>query len=301
MTSLATDSTIRYSWPAMGNTVHLVVTLRDGMDADGVIDHAMRRVEELEAAWSRFRADSDVSRFNRTGRLDDIGADTRLLFAHMDAARRATRGTYDARILGHIVNLGYTHSLVDYRHATPGLHGNAVDPGGLGKGLAADIVAREIMALGADGVLVSIGGDMRCMGRGDHATRDDDGHDDRGRWIVDIERPGERDSSIARIALRDGGVATSNLSAKRWERLRADQSHVVDPRSGISLNPLSREVVQATVIASTGAWADAFATACLVSDPREAMTLLDDNDLAGLLVTANGRIHTSSNWNRFAC
>lgn len=301
MMSLATDGTIRHSWPAMGNTVHLVVTMRDGNDASEITDYAVRRVEVLEAAWSRFRADSEVSQFNRTGRIDDIGVDTRLLFAHMDAARRATRGTYDARILDHIVNLGYTHSLVDCRLATPGLHGNAVDPGGLGKGLAADIVTAEIMALGVDGVLVSIGGDMRCTGRGDHSTRDDKGDYDGGRWIIDIEHPGDRDASIARVAVRDGGIATSNVSAKRWDRLRTDQSHVVDPRSGTSLNPLAREIVQATVIASTGAWADAFATACLISEPRQAMTLLDDNDLAGLLVTADGRIHASSNWSGFSC
>jgi len=291
-----TDTVIRHSWSAMGNTAHLVVTGVDEGDAARVVAAVVGRVEELEAAWSRFRADSEISRFNRTGRVDELGDDSRVLLAHMDAARFATRGAYDARILPHILDLGYTYSLVDGRHASPSLHGNAVDPGGIGKGVAADIVATEVMSLGADGVLISIGGDMRCIGRGDHRTTDD-----AGRWVIDIERPGNRDESIARIAVRDGGVATSHISAKRWTGLSADKSHVVDPRTTRSLNPMTREIVQATVVASTGAWADAFATACLVHDPATALALLDDNGLAGLLVTADGRVIASSNWTAFAC
>ena len=297
----ATDTVVRHSWSAMGNTAHLVVTGIDESDAARVVDAAVGRVEELEAAWSRFRVDSEISRFNRTGRIDELGEDSRSMLAHMDAARLATRGAYDARILPHILDLGYTYSLVDGRHASASLHGNAVDPGGIGKGLAADIVVTEMMNMvmmnrGADGVLVSIGGDMRCIGRGDHHTTDN-----ADRWVIDIERPGNRDESIARIAVRDGGVATSNVSAKRWTGLAAHESHVIDPRTSGSLNPAAREIVQATVIASTGAWADAFATACLVHDPATALGLLDDNGLAGLLVTADGRVIASSNWRSFAC
>lgn len=291
-----TGTVIRHSWSAMGNTAHLVVTGIDERDAARVVDAAVGRVEELEAAWSRFREDSEISCFNRTGRTDELGDDSRLLLAHMDAARFATRGAYDARILPHILDLGYTYSLVDGRHGSPSLHGNAVDPGGIGKGVAADIVAAEVMSIGADGVLVSIGGDMRCIGCGDHRTTDD-----AGRWVIDIERPANRDESIAHIAVRDGGVATSNVSAKRWTGLAAHESHVIDPRTTRSLDPTAREIVQATVVASTGAWAEAFATACLVHDPTTALGLLDDNGLAGLLVTADGRVVASSNWRSFAC
>jgi thiamine biosynthesis lipoprotein len=38
------------------------------------------------------------------------------------------------------------------------------DPGGIGKGLAADIVARELMDADAWGVMVSLGGDLAVKG-----------------------------------------------------------------------------------------------------------------------------------------
>src|SRR4029078_51858 len=42
--------------------------------------------------------------------------------------------------------------------------GTGFDPGGIGKGLAADIVVDEIRADGADGVCVNPGGDVRVDG-----------------------------------------------------------------------------------------------------------------------------------------
>ena len=45
--------------------------------------------------------------------------------------------------------------------------GAGFDAGGIGKGLAADLVARELMAAGAAGVCVNVGGDVRLMGESD--------------------------------------------------------------------------------------------------------------------------------------
>ena len=44
----------------MGTTAHVIVT--DG--ALGLADRAVARLEELEARWSRFRPDSEISRLN---------------------------------------------------------------------------------------------------------------------------------------------------------------------------------------------------------------------------------------------
>ena len=42
--------------------------------------------------------------------------------------------------------------------------GVGIDPGGIGKGLAADLVATAAVDLGADGAMVSLGGDLRVAG-----------------------------------------------------------------------------------------------------------------------------------------
>ena len=42
--------------------------------------------------------------------------------------------------------------------------GARFDPGGIGKGLAADLVADELRSFGAAGVCVNVGGDLRVAG-----------------------------------------------------------------------------------------------------------------------------------------
>ena len=60
-----------------------------------------------------------------------------------------------------------------------------LDPGGIGKGYAADLVVSELRAAGAAGVCVNLGGDLRAEGRAPGG----------GSWVVGIEhplRPGRR-------------------------------------------------------------------------------------------------------------
>src|SRR5690606_11717041 len=49
------------TWPAMGTTVTVSLT---GSGAEDGLAMARRRIDELEARWSRFRTGSDVSRLN---------------------------------------------------------------------------------------------------------------------------------------------------------------------------------------------------------------------------------------------
>ena len=69
------------------------------------------------------------------------------------------------------------------------------------------------------------------------------------------------------LALRDASVATSAQSER--SRLIDGQlvGHVLDPRTGAPV----RGALSATVLAPTGAAADAFATALLVLGPREGL------------------------------
>jgi len=55
--------------------------------------------------------------------------------------------------------------------------GTGFDAGGIGKGLAADLVTTEAIAAGADGICVNLGGDLRVAGTGPD-----------GAWTVGIEK-----------------------------------------------------------------------------------------------------------------
>ena len=86
------------TWPAMGTTVTVSLA---GRGSDQGSAAAQRRVAELEARWSRFRPDSDVSRLNESaGRPVRVHPETLDL---LDTARtwwQVTGGRFDPTVAG---------------------------------------------------------------------------------------------------------------------------------------------------------------------------------------------------------
>ncbi len=145
----------------------------------------------------------------------------------------------------------------------PGL---AIDPGGIGKGFAADLVAVAAVDAGADAAMVSIGGDLRVAG----ATPIDG-------WEIELDH---HIAPVARMNLHHGAVATSSTLRRRWRTTTGTAHHVIDPRTGrSSAGPL----VACSVVAGEAWWAEALATALLVGWGVDTDT---DGELAELLVDA---------------
>ena len=291
----------------MGATARVtVITTYDLEQSHSLVRAAQAEIERLESLWSRFRPDSEISGLNHGKPVESLSQPTRALLNLADIARQKTDGLFDHRLGDEIILAGYKQSLlassprtscsashraVALSDESPTCSANPaarVDVGGIAKGFAADHVAEFLIRQGASGVLVSLGGDIRCVGESDH---------DRG-WEIDVESPDGK-TALGRITVAKGGIATSSLAARRWSGISPSVSHVIDPRSRLPVDPTRAEIVQATVLASTAAWAEAFATACLVADPICSVALLDRNDLAGLLVRGDGSTITSMNWGKF--
>lgn len=277
---IALDSAhVTASFPAMGNTAQVTIVSKPDR-LEHLMAVAQTRLAQLEARWSRFVATSDVTRLNTSsGEWISISEDTVRLLHHMVEAHRATGGSFNPFLLPALIDAGYVTSFVSaaagtaLRHdanigATPDdvhtiLHEGqwyacltnraTIDPGGIGKGLAADITAELLMDAGAHGVLVSVGGDLRCIGT----------PPDGGAWVIAVGHT-ENDSTVATLQLDHGGVATSTTHAKRWHLNGAVRHHVIAPHTGRPLEESPLLPRAATVLASTAAWAEAFATAALV-------------------------------------
>jgi FAD:protein FMN transferase len=270
-----------------------------GADA-GADDRARRRLEELERRWSRFRDDSDVSRLNGSPEaMLVVGADTVRLVTTMKHAWSATGGRYDPTLLGAINEAGYATSAdgsgrrssrphgrraaggvgdVRVHHSAPLIavpEGVGLDPGGIGKGLAADIVVRELLDAGADGALVCVGGDLACAG----APPEPQG------WRVAVEDPTERSRTLATVALAAGGAATSSTLSRTWADGGRRRHHVIDPSTGGSA---STDLAAVTVFARAGWEAEAHATAALLAGSQSALGYLDQTGLQGIVTTLAG-------------
>ena len=283
----------------MGTGVHVLVV--DA--ARDALEHARRRIEELERRWSRFIPDSEISRANAAGGEPVfVSSETLLLVRRAIDGWRATGGMFDPTVLRALTAAGYdrTFDLMPARavaanyEARPASgceeldvdetwgtitipEGVGFDPGGIGKGLAADIVAEELLEEGlAKGVCVNIGGDLRVAGRGP----------DDGPWVVAIEDPYDR-TAIGRIALEDGAIATSSRVRRTWRNGDRVAHHLIDPTTGL---PADSSVVSATVVAGKGWWAEVLSKAAFLSPPDESATLLESHGTPALVTLEAGEM-----------
>lgn len=292
----------------MASELQLVVDTDSGPEDLPGWEGAIGLLEHLEACWSRFLPTSDISRLNladgRPLRVDPV---TITLVDTMIDAWRTTEHRFDPTILPALMTAGYRASIddparvtilpsgamhiggFDPREATlehievdrdagtvrlpPGL---AIDAGGIGKGLAADLSVAHALHSGADGAMTSIGGDIAMGGR-----------PPEGGWIVHVEHPDADQGILGTISVTGGGVATSSTRSRRWRQDGIERHHVIDPWTGA---PSTTDLSSITVIARSGWLAEAHATAALLSGSCQVIEYLDRHDLSGLAVADDGTV-----------
>jgi len=299
----------------MGTDCHVVVVADESACSD-LLSLAVERVELLEESWSRFRPTSALNQLNaRAGQGPvPVAADLLRLVVRMKQAWAMSNGLFDPTVLNSMQALGYDADFdtVTARpaaaalddvivSASPGMSGVAIDelastvslpsgvgidPGAIGKGLAADVIASELYDAGADGVLVNLGGDLAFIG----TTADGTG------WTIGVEderRPVEDpDRVLRRFEFPDGattaGIATSTTLKRRWAQGR--RHHLIDPRTGsMSISDL----VQVTVVADEAWHAEVLATTALLMTSDDAERWLRDREITAILLTTDRAVVTT--------
>ncbi len=170
----------------------VVVDVRDQDVDDAVFDRVFDWLRFVDATFSTYKADSEISRINR-GELElaDAHETVREVLDRCEELRQETGGYFDARA------------------PLPGL----VDPSGFVKGWSVDRAGAILDEGGARNYAVNAGGDMVLRGG---ALPDD-------RWRVGIQHPLLRDQIAKVVEANDLAVATSGT----YER----GDHVIDPHT----------------------------------------------------------------------
>jgi thiamine biosynthesis lipoprotein len=285
------------SFPTMGTVARVV--------RDGEIDVASL-FAEIYRRLSHFDASSDLSRLNADPR--PCVPAVSLLRAAVRAALRAASmsgGLVDPTLLGALHRAGYGESRARIRPASlrrglsaapprrparpdpdarwrtvevdeaggvirrpPGLE---LDLGGSVKGWAADVLASRLEPHGR--CAVDCGGDLRVAGRG-------------APWEVRVRHP--HTGAIAHtLRVRAGGVATSGIDARLWERRDGDFAHhLIDPATG---TPAWTGRVAATALAPSALEAEALAKPALMSGPAAGRRLLRAR-YGGVLIHDDGTV-----------
>lgn len=280
----------------MASDVHLIVV----DPARGAIPDAERRLVELEQRWSRFLPDSDITGINTSdGDWVPVATGTLALIETMQAASHATDGRFDPTLMHELLAAGYTTSIEDPARVSvtistscmgltvhdvvvdgpqsqvwvpPGL---ALDPGGLGKGLAADLVVNWLLSRGSAGAMVSIGGDLFAAGQPPAPAG----------WQVVIEDPLDIHRDLLTMEMAGGGVSTSSTRSRRWIYEGSDRHHLIDPGSR---DCSTTDLAAVTVVAATGWLAEAHATAAILTGSAGVIEYLTLKGLTGLATTHDG-------------
>ncbi|MGZ4311690.1 MAG: FAD:protein FMN transferase [Solirubrobacteraceae bacterium] len=299
------------------------MVVRHAGASDPAVTAAVRsELEAIDAAASRFRADSELSRLNALGESGGGTLTTSPLLA--EAVRLAIRaadvsdGAVDPTLGAPLVTLGYdrdwreldvipSHApfgaevriVVQHRRASrwPEIEvlddppritvpaGVALDLGATAKALAADRASRSAHEATGGGVLVSLGGDIATCGEAPAEG-----------WTIHVTDD-HRDGSGApgqTVSIRSGGLATSSIATRRWMHAGSPMHHILDPDSAQPVRGPWRTV---SVAAETCADANIAATAAMVLGDG-APAWLARYALPARLVALDGTVHTQGGWPR---
>ena len=292
----------------MNTDVGLTVVARDAEAAGRAARRAVDRLRRLEGQLSAHLPDSDITRCNRAAGRRSVKVAPVTLRVLAEAVRfgDVTHGAFDVTV-GPLIGLwracvrekrlptdgelraardkvGYQGLRLNMkartvRFAKPGMR---VDLGGVAKGLAVDRAFRSLAEDGFPNALVEVGGDLYAGGR----------RADGRPWRVGVQDPRvSKDGpaeSVAVLAVKDRGVATSG-NYRRYSMIRARRvNHILDPRTGRPADVVD----SVTVIAPDCATADALATGVSVLGVEAGLQLVNSlPDVEAFLITVeDGRL-----------
>ncbi len=296
------------SFSALGTTATVAVT--DSAALEHASELLRERLEALDLACSRFRADSELARVNARAGIDvQVSPLLARAVRVALAAARTTNGCVDPTLGSQIRAAGYdrTFALVRQRDTwrfvpsrTPRSAwkdvqlddverilrvpaGVELDLGATAKALAADDAAHELAAAIGAGVLVSLGGDIAVAGTAP-----------AGGWSVRIadDHAAPLAATGPTVAITTGGLATSSTAVRRWQTDRGEAHHILHPRSG---RPAASPWRTVTVAAATCVEANVASTAAFVL-AADAVAWLVAARLPTRLVRHDGSVIAVAGW-----
>ncbi len=267
----------------MGSLAAIQVYHVDADAAARAMSAALDEMQRVDALLSNYRSDSELSRMNRAASKAPFRASPEL-YDFVKRCRRyfgETLGAFDPT-LGPVVRAwgfftprparpppedaaaaiarsGFDKVRLNdaARTVSYAVDGLELDPGGIGKGYAADRAVMVLRRHGIASALVNAGDStLYALGRppGRHG------------WRLAVRDPARPATSLRFVTLADSALSTSGASEKFVEIDGRRYGHIIDPRTG---QP-AEGTCQVTLIAPTATDSDALTKAAFLLS-REAL------------------------------
>ncbi len=154
----------------------ITVEVVDTSATQPLLDSAFHYLEDVDATFSTYKDDSEISRINRGALTPELASDDmKAIFALAEQTRLETDGYFNI------------------------YHAGTYDPSGVVKGWAVFNAADLLRQQGAQNYYIDAGGDIQMSGMNAQGER----------WRVGIRNPFKPDEIVKVLSLTDCGVATS--------------------------------------------------------------------------------------------
>jgi thiamine biosynthesis lipoprotein len=278
----------------MGTFVHVVAVAQDAGTAKKCVRVALEEIRKVDDLMSDYKSDSEISRVNKEAfdKAVKVSESTYEVLQRSVEFGKMTGGAFDVTV-GPLVALFrkskenkvapseeqialarskvcFEKLKLDSENKTVQFSDNGMllDLGGIAKGYAIDKAIEAAQRSGAIGVMVDIGGDVRCFGLPPEG---------KDHWLIGLQDPNsaiegvEGGRLLLVLKITNAAVATSGdyqqfflIEGKRY-------SHIMDRRTGSSAEGLS----SVTIIADNATDADALATSVSVMGAEKGLALIE--------------------------
>ncbi len=294
-------SRITITKQALGATVAITACHADRARAEAAIESAFAELEVVEQAMSLYRPDSQLSRLNRVGAIDQphpyllealrfagelsqrtdgaFDITVQPLWELRRRAQRERRRLTDTELTAARLKVDWTRLDASTARVAFQMTGMAATLNGIAQGLAADKAAAALRRHGMEHALIDAG-ELHPLGHDLAEPIPGDG------WTAGIQHPRQDNAYVAVARLAGRCLATSGDYATTFSDDFRDH-HIFDPRTGCSPG----ELASVSVAAPTALAADARSTALMVLGAEQGAELVQQYDqVDALFVRKDGRI-----------
>ncbi|MGA0197344.1 MAG: FAD:protein FMN transferase [Schleiferiaceae bacterium] len=301
--------------PAQGSTFSISYLVPEGVDYRKDIDSILKSMDQQMSLWVE---NSEISRLNR-GDSVYLSNDFQEVILKSIYISELTNGDFDITIAPLIKAWGFSggtrkdsinvDSLMNYvgykglvasrpgpmlkKFALP--KGYQIDVNAIAQGYTVDIVSNFFRNANVHNYMIEIGGEVRCKGT----------NIDGRKWRIGIEQPQEERAAgqyQTIVVLDTMSLATSGNYRKFWVNERGQRVvHTIDPETG---QPVISNLLSVSIIANNATFADALATACMVSGLARAKAMVERfPNTEGYFIVGNKygefEVQTTSNWSQY--
>jgi FAD:protein FMN transferase len=281
---------------AQGTTYRVTYYAADSIVTSAAVDNLF---EALDSSLSLYKPYSIINAFNKSAKGVAIDKHLQQVIKKSLEVYAATRGAFDITVWPLVNAWGFGLDKIDSMPSRQvlgsimkcigsdkiELRGGVlfkqlpcvgIDVNGIAQGYSVDVLAALLEQNGIDNYIVEIGGEIRLKGRRQPGNQ---------QLKIGIESPADQpftEPEIKTIIMPGAGAVTTSGSYRKFYESNGKRvTHIIDPRTG---NSVQNELISVTVFANNAITADAYDNSLMVMGLAEGLRFAKQHEIAAYFI-----------------